>query len=447
MTFRARTALVVVALTAATLGGAFGLVWLRFVNWQRGQLDRALLRLADEEARQIAAGSLAFTNAPGPSANAVGPLPKFGVIFARDGRPLATTPNLPLEQAPALPRHVPLSTGFDFQQSGKPRRGVLVAVPGTNLVALVATSRADLVDDARMLGSAMALALGVGCAWAGLVAFGVASRLTREHRIVGDVARRVAGGDLSARVSFRSSDTDLRRHAEALNAMIDRLAGLLAVQERFVTHAAHELRTPLTSLRIELAHAIRTGHDRNDYDAALRGALESARRLTALADDLLALARLKAAPTEQSSAVEDGVADAIADVAPVAGQRNVRLLAGPLSAQVRGDRSGVARMFRNVLENAVRFSPDGGEVHLGSQRQGGWFIVDVLDDGPGVDAADVPRIFEPFSRGRQTEGSEGTGLGLAIARGLARSFGGDIAAGPGPGGRFTIKLPLAEVRS
>jgi two-component system OmpR family sensor kinase len=442
MTFRTRTALVVVGLTAATLGGAFALVWARFASWQRDQLDRALVRLANNEAHQLATGGLVFSDAPGPSANAVGPLPKYGVVFAPDGRVVSTTPNLSADEARDLPRELPLETAFDFPYLGKPKRGVLVAVPGTDLVALVATSRADLEDDANMMASAMALALGAGCAWAGLVAFGVATRFTREHRIVGDVARRVAGGDLSARVSFQSSDTDLRQHADALNAMIDRLAGLLAVQERFVTHAAHELRTPLTSLRVELEHAIRTGRDRSDYDLALRGALESARRLTALADDLLALARLKATPPPQVSPVQQGLADAIADVVPIARQRQIQIVADPLPGRARGDRSCVARMFRNLLENAVRHSPDAGQVRVLGELRADCLLVSVVDQGPGVASGDVAHIFEPFSRGSQQEDTEGAGLGLAIARGLARSFGGDIAATAGPGGSFTITLPV-----
>src|SRR5690606_1253672 len=123
-----------------------------------------------------------------------------------------------------------------------------VPVATTGMRVLLATPRADLEDDARILARAMTIAFIVGCAWAGLVAFGVATRLTREHSLVGSVARRVASGDTSARVAFRSSNKDLRQLAGDLNAMIERLVGVSAMQDRFIAHAAHELRTPLTSL-------------------------------------------------------------------------------------------------------------------------------------------------------------------------------------------------------
>ena len=176
MSFRVRTALVVLALTAITMGAAFGTVWDRFVASQRRQLDDALLEVARREASEAATGSLDFTDGPGPSANAVGPLPKYGVIYTLTGRPISTTPNLTPGTVPPMPRLVPFEKGFDFDNEGQPMRGVVVAVSGTTMRVLLATPRADLEDDARILARAMWIAFGVGCAWAAIVAFGVATR-------------------------------------------------------------------------------------------------------------------------------------------------------------------------------------------------------------------------------------------------------------------------------
>jgi len=445
VTFRVKTALVVVVLTALTMGGAFAAVWQQFVSSQRRQLDDALLVVAHRESAEAAAGQLEFTDAPGPTANAVGPLPKYGVLYGVNGRPLSHTGNF--ATVPVMPRLVPFEVGFDFQHDGAAMRGVVVEVGKTGRRVLLAAPRDDFEEDARILARAMAIAFAVGCAWAAIVAVGVATRLTREHEIVGDVARRVASGDTSARVSLRATDADLQQLADDLNAMIERLVGLLAVQERFIAHAAHELRTPLTSLRIELEHAIRNGRDRNDYDRALRGALDSARRLSDLAEDLLALARVKNAPHVGPTAIEDALADAIADVAPVGRKRDVFIYAEPVSAVVCGDRRGVARLFRNVIENAVRFSPRGSKVWVSGSIEDDSIVMTVSDEGPGIEAGDVERIFEPFSRASRDEDAEdGTGLGLTIARGLARAFGGEIVAESRAGGRFVITLPIAEAK-
>lgn len=438
MTFRVRTAAVVLALTALTMGAAFAGVWQVFMSAQRKQLDDALLEVARREASEAAAGQLEFTDAPGPSANAVGPLPKFGVLYGVNGVPLADTHNF--STLPAMPRTRPYESGFDFDHDGMPMRGVVVAVGGSGRRILLAAPRADFEEDARILARAMELAFVVGCLWAAVVAFGVATRLTREHRIVADVARRVATGDTSARVAFRSSDADLRQLAGDLNAMIERLVGLLAAQDRFIAHAAHELRTPLTSLRIELELALRSARDRSDFESAVRGALESARRLTDLAEDLLQLARVKAAHAEDQAALEDALTDAIAEVAPIGRARDVFILAEPLTAVVAGDRRGLARLFRNVLENAVRFSPRWEHVTVTGRVEAERVLVSIADRGPGIEPSDWDRIFEPFARSKANDGGEGTGLGLSIARGLARAFGGEVTVAPDAGGRFVVEL-------
>ncbi|MBX3233443.1 MAG: HAMP domain-containing histidine kinase [Labilithrix sp.] len=446
MTFRVRTALVVLVLTALTMGGAFATVWHLFVSTQRAQLDRALLVVAENEAREATAGSLDFTDAPGPSANAVGPLPKYGVIYAAGGRPVSTTANLTAESAPPMPRLVRFGEGFDFEHDGRPMRGITVPVGGTAMRVLLATTRDDLEEDSMILRHAMSVAFVVGCVWAAVVAFGVATRLTREHSAVGAVARRVASGDTSARVAFASSNADMQQLADDLNAMIERLVGLLSVQERFIANAAHELRTPLTSLRIELELALRRGTTREDYEGALRGALDSARRLTGLAEDLLQLARMKAAaPVKGEAAIEDAVLDAVGDVAPVGRARHVFIVVEPFHALVAGDRAGIARLLRNLLENAVRFSPDEGRVRVAAAEKDGRLEISVSDDGPGIAKEDEDRIFEPFARGARGREPNGTGLGLSIARELARSYGGDVRAVPSEeGGRFVIALRLRE---
>ena len=184
--------------------------------------------------------------------------------------------------------------------------------------------------------------------------------------------------------------------ATDLNAMIERLVGLLAVQERFIAHAAHELRTPLTSLRIELELALRTGRDRRDYEGAVRGALESARRLTICGGS---------PPTRASQSRAERRLDRAGTRARGCGRRrrsarrmrDVFILTEPFEANVGGDRRGLARLFRNLLENAVRFSPPGGRVRIESRLEGERVVVTVTDGGPGIAVADEERVFEPFA--------------------------------------------------
>lgn len=461
MTFRLRTALAVLVLTAGTMGAAFFLVWGTFVASQRHQLDVALLDVAEREVAEARAGALELTDAPGPSANAVGPLPKYGVMYDAAGKVLSTTNNF--KHVPPLPARSPSKAAFDFEHDDHPMRGVVLDVGGQGPAQrlFLATTRDDLEDDGRILGRGMSVAWLVGCMWAATVAFGVASRLTAQHQVVADVARRVASGDTSARVAFRTTDADLRQLARDLNAMIDRLVGLVASQERFVSHAAHELRTPLTSLRLEIELALRTCDTREAYAEALTGALGSSKRLSALADDLLELARADADAVGEDVALEVAVDDACAVVAPLAREKDVRLSIVQPNLHVQGTRSSLARVLRNVLENAVRFSPNGGAVELRAEERDGRVTIVVTDEGPGISAADAERIFEPFVRGAARDGSDpggdthagsasdgghGAGLGLAIARELVRAMGGDVRAVSRAAGEIVVVLPAAAAR-
>lgn len=448
MSFRSKTALLVVTLTLVTMGAAFAGVWYYFVSAQRGQLDRALFAVAQREAAEAAAGQMSFSDAPGPSANAVGPLPKYGVIYSRDGVPLSKTDNF--AAAPTLPRLVSFEKCFDLQHEGVALRGVVVGVPNSAMRVLLASPRADIEDDASILAAAMTVAFGVGCAWAALVTFFAATRLTRNYRVVEAVARRVAAGDASARVAFRSRDADLTQLAHDLNSMIERLVGLAAAQDRFVAHAAHELRTPLTALRIELEHALLTSREPAEYEAAVRGALDSGKRLSTLADDLLVVARARAdkAHRAETTHLEHCIESAVRDVTPVAALREVHVrveAAGTI--MVQGESRSVIRILRNLLENAVRFSPTGGEVTVHSEI-GDAIRVTVSDQGPGIPREHAERIFEPFERLARDDHHEGAGLGLSIARSLARSLGGDVLVDvAAPGATFLVELPAAQAPS
>jgi two-component system OmpR family sensor kinase len=437
VTFRTRTALAVLALTAGTMGGAFFLVWSTFVASQRRQLDAALLEVAEREATEARNGALGLTDAPGPSANAVGPLPKYGVIYGDSGEVLSTTENF--RSVPKLSPHM-VRAPFDFEHDGHPMRGVTLEVSpsGPARTLLLATTRDDLEDDGRILAQGMALAWLVGCVWAAGVAFGVASRLTRRHAEVVRVARSVASGDTSSRVRFDAEDDDLRQLGDDLNAMIERLVGLVAARDLFVSHAAHELRTPLAALRLEIELAARTARTVEEYEVALSGALGSVERLARLSDDLLALAR---EPETTTCDVLHAVEDAIRDVRAIAAQKEVAIALDGRAAEVRGSLGDVSRVFRNVLENAVRHSPNGATVKVRVCAEGeGPVEVHFDDEGAGVAPEDVRRIFEPFVRGPGGVVGDGAGLGLAISQRLARRFGGDVRAEADGHGRFVVTL-------
>ncbi|HXU72028.1 MAG TPA: HAMP domain-containing sensor histidine kinase [Polyangia bacterium] len=452
MRFRVRLIGAVTGVTMVTLGGAFAVVS-RLVNAdQQRQLDVALVREAHQEAFESARGGggekLLISDGPGPYGSDIGPLTKYGAIFAADGRVLSSTETF-LGRVPPLgwlPAETP-DECFDLWFRREHLRAVLTPVPRHpgNLLMLAAP-RLDLDGDAAFLRRAMEIVFVVAVAWAALVATWIARRLTRGHEAVTQVARRVAAGDLSARVAVEDSDPEVRQLGRDVNQMIERLSALLAAHEEFVTHAAHELRSPMTTLYGELALALRRARDGEGYRTAIKGALESTQRLRALAESLLTLARIGGTSEEPCEPVllSDVLDRAARAVQGAADGREVTLDVADASFVVRGRARDLERLFCNLLENAIRHSPVHERVQVTASQRGQQVYVRVIDRGPGVSDTDRDRIFQPFFRSQSSYGTPGTGLGLAIARKVARAHDGDITlAESSDGAVFVVELIAA----
>jgi two-component system heavy metal sensor histidine kinase CusS len=233
--------------------------------------------------------------------------------------------------------------------------------------------------------------------------------------------------------------------------MIERLAVLLNSQQQFIAHAAHELRSPLSTLYGELTNAVRRPRTNEEYSAAIEQALRSTRKLKDLTEDLLTLARLGAKDLEPREVLSVGAvaSEVLDDLRPSIDARRIGVrLSVEEAAVVEGRRNDLLRLFRNLIENAIRHSPDGGAIEVRARALAGEVTIEVADDGPGVPEPDRAKIFAPFFRRSPKAGgaAPGTGLGLAIARDVARLHGGDVtlaAGGAGQGAVFVVRLPRA----
>jgi signal transduction histidine kinase len=269
-------------------------------------------------------------------------------------------------------------------------------------------------------------------------------------------AEAIAGGDLSRRLRLPPGGNEVTRLGSAFDHMVDRLAATLQAQRRFIADASHELRTPLTSLE-GLSEMLLIGADRGDSRTiqrmarAMHGELGRMGRLVA---DLLTLSRLDSAAPLAVTSIEAGkLLDNVAEqVAPVAQARQIHLEVahnGPL--MVRADPDRLKQVILNLVDNALRYSPPEGAVHLTAapDESSGRVRLQVRDSGPGIAPADLPRIFDRFYRGdpSRARASGNTGLGLAIAYGIIQAHGGtiEVQSAPGAGATFTVLLP-AEPR-
>jgi two-component system, OmpR family, sensor kinase len=442
MTAHGRMTVLLTLLTCLTLSAAFATISWVLDRYQERQLDEALLGVAHDEAREAPGNHFSFTSRPGPAANDVGPLEKYGVIFDDHARVLTATQ--PFDSSP--PRLAALSsvtdTAFDFVFAGSRYRGVIVPIPGyPRHRLLLAASRDALDGDSRFLRRAMTIALVVSLAWQlGAVGW-VVRRSLREHERIAETLHRVASGDVKARVSHQVSDRELKRVGSDIDEIAERLAELVERQRRFVAHAAHELRSPLAALHGEIQQALRKERSADDYRQSLGFLLRASARLTALADDLLELARAEQLPAATEPVrVSPLVSDVVESLAPLANAKNVLIERATSDTAVQAAARDVERILRNLLDNAIRHSPAGGTVRVDVEN-GDAVRVCVRDQGDGVPRAEQANIFEPFYRSPAArQDARGTGLGLAIARELARKHRGDVTVAR-EGNCFILSLP------
>jgi len=317
-----------------------------------------------------------------------------------------------------------------------------VTSPSGSAVLVVGENTDELDDSVRTLTVLLATVIPLVVLVLGAVVWWLVGRTLRP---VEDIRRQVSSielDQLDERVPVPGADDEISRLATTMNAMLDRLDDAADRQRRFVADASHELRSPLTRMRTTLEV------DRHDPDADHRRTcdqvLDDAIAMQRMVDDLLFLARRDGQATLGESAAID--LDVLVDeeVQQARTQTEVTLDQSAVSAAVvSGRRSDLARLVRNLLDNAVRHAERQVAVSLVDHRDGGVVLM-VDDDGPGIDPSDRQRVFERFTRlddARQV-GVGGTGLGLAIAAEIAHDHGGTIEVRDGPlgGARLVVVL-------
>ena len=282
---------------------------------------------------------------------------------------------------------------------------------------------------------------------AGLLA-AVSGRLLAA-RVLSPVARLTAAaehitatGDLSTPIAVAGRD-EVARLGLAFNAMTGALDGSVGAQRRLVADASHELRTPLTSLVTNL-ELLAERPDDPQAPALIDDALHQAQELAVLTSDLVDLARFGEAPSRSEVVRMDLMC------AELAGRRGAEADPGNEAVAVRGDPAALERAVGNLVDNALKFGTRATvsvRATGGSGSAGGWAVIEVTDDGPGIPAADLPYVFDRFHRSPDARALPGSGLGLAIAKQVAESHGGRIEAVPQPVGvLLRISLPAAATR-
>jgi signal transduction histidine kinase len=262
------------------------------------------------------------------------------------------------------------------------------------------------------------IAIGLGLVTSQLLAHG----MTRPLRQMTAAARAMARGDYTREVRATSRD-EVGELARAFNKMAADLAAADRQRRELIANVSHELRTPISALQAVLENVV-DGVAEPD-PATLRTALAQTERLGRLVTELLDLSRVDAGVTPLAKEyfdIESMLTEVVAEAA-VSG-RGARFIMAVRPGKVYADRERLHQVVWNLLDNAARHGPQGGEVLLSARLSDDTLVIDVRDEGPGIAPADRERVFHRFVRGERTGG--GTGLGLAIARWVVELHGGDI---------------------
>jgi two-component system OmpR family sensor kinase len=318
---------------------------------------------------------------------------------------------------------------------GAPAGGGRVLVVGRSLAAR--DESLDRLGHEFLFAAPLALLLAT---IAGYLLAGAALRPVEEMR---RRAAAISAATPGARLPVPVARDEITRLAETLNEMLARLESAFEHERRFVSDASHELRTPLALLRTELELALRRRRSREELEAALRSAAEETDRLSALAEDLLLVARADqgALPVRREHVVARELFDRVADrFAARAHELGRSIRVGTADVELDVDPMRLEQALGNLVGNGLMHGS--GTVELSARRTNGRVELHVTDEGGGFPPGFAPRAFDRFSRAADGRSTGGTGLGLAIVQAIARAHGGTTGIGSRGGGGADVWISV-----
>ena len=450
MSLRTRIAAVAGVAVAVTVIAAAVAVYFAVRSSLRGEVEDALVARADVPAPP---GERPRLPVPPPRGLGFAPPPREEALGGAGGFVQRISPSGEVERPPGAEGELPVEpfareiaesgSGRDIRDETVDDIHLMVLTEGVGedgaiQVARPLTEVDNVLDEVLVAlilvgvaGIALAAVLGALVARAALEPI---ARFTRRTEAI------AAEPDVSERMEVVGRD-ELARLAESFNTTLDALERAVEAQRQLVADASHELRTPIASLRaniqtLEEAERLPAGEL-----AALRADIVAELdELTALVSDVVELARGKRRSQELDDVQLDELVANVVEQARRRTNANVSFTTDLEPALVRGEADRIARAVSNLLDNARKWSPEGGAVEV--ELRGG--AITVRDHGPGFDDADLPHVFDRFYRAKAARGMPGSGLGLAIVRQIAEAHGGSAEAANAPGGGGLMRVRFAS---
>jgi heavy metal sensor kinase len=317
------------------------------------------------------------------------------------------------------------------------------------VILQVARSEAAMQQEMRSLGLVLAFGLPLAVALAALGGFTLASRALAPIERMTEHARLITAERLTDRLPVHNPDDELGRLAAVFNETLARLQRSFDQMRQFTADVSHELRTPLTAIRSVGEVGLRGHRDEGAYRGIVGSMLEEADRLASLVDRLLTLSRAETGQAQLSRHTIDLrelVEDVSGHLSVLAEEKRQTIAIDGTGVEALADRLVLRQALINLVDNAIKYSPPGGQIRIRLSATPQLATLDVIDSGTGIPAESQARIFDRFFRAEDGGETHGAGLGLSIAKGAVEANGGrlTLATTGSAGSTFRITMPRAE---
>jgi len=431
---------------AALLVALGAVVYFRVDGALRGSVDEGLRAQSAESLSHPEDGSL--LDADAQQSGMVGQVVGLGGRIVRSEP--RSLPTLVSADTLAAARHGEVLTTISLGP-GEHNRWRVLAAPDGEHVLVVARPLRQTEETLSHVFRGLIVAGPVGLLLATLGGYLLAAAALRPVESMRRRASAISATTPGARLPVPPSRDEIRDLALTLNEMLARLEAALEHERRFVADASHELRTPLTVMRGELESLAQDRGLTRETRETLGSVLEEVERLAEIVESLFALSRLDAgeASTEwRRFDLAELAATTAEQMSLLATDKNVNVACDSTAGvMVEGDPARLKQVIVNLLDNAIKYTPAGGRVRLSVQREPGYAVLEVTDDGIGIPAEALPHVFKRFFRvdGSRSREQGGAGLGLAIVKSICSAHGADIEviSTVGRGSTFRLRQPLA----
>jgi len=319
-----------------------------------------------------------------------------------------------------------------------------------NQIVQVGTTLDDATEtlDKILLIMAVSIPLSLLFAWYG--GWFLAGRALRPVDIITKSAQKISAENLSQRLEIVNPNDEIGKLAETFNRTLGRLENAFIRTKRFSADVSHELRTPLTILRGETELGLRWSGDPDEFKKILGSNLEEINRMSEIIGYLLDLSRAEEDSLSlhlQQLELKELLQDLVQQIWLLAEEKGIKLFfTASDPVYVSADSNRLRQIFLNLLDNAFKFTPVGGEIRLILEHEPPWAKVSVIDSGPGIPEYDLPYIFDRFYRVDKARNRKdgGSGLGLSLVKSLSEAHGGrvELRSTLGVGSVFTVYLPI-----